>query len=526
MPITPTYPGVYIEEVSSGVRTITPVATSRTVFIGRTLRGPQNDPTKVQGFSEFERMFGALDVTLPLPYSVQQFFDHGGTEALIIRVANEDAKAATATVNNLPLKASGAGIWGKNLQVRIDLQVKPGADGSPRADLFNLFIRDSQTQFRESFLNLSVDANDSRYFETVLEEDSLLVRSNKPVDVPSIGRPGEHAALPEDGNRDPFGSADRFTPFGDDGLDGTDIDDNDIRGNEALKSGVFALEKWESEFNLVVVPPLTRNKDVSVETLGAVAGYCYRRRALLLVDSPADWDSIVAAERKVEDLRDAIGGSKRNAAVFFPRLKMPDSRRENRTAIFPPSGAVAGICARTDATRGVWKSPAGIEAGFNGVTEFSVKMTDGENGRLNPLGVNCLRYLPGGIGNVVWGSRTLDGSDRLASEWKYLAVRRFALFLEESLFQGTQWVVFEPNDEPLWSQIRLNIGAFLHGLFRQGAFQGRSPREAYFVRCDKTTTTQTDINRGIVNIEVGFAPLKPAEFVIIKISQIAGEIET
>jgi len=144
---------------------------------------------------------------------------------------------------------------------------------------------------------------------------------------------------------------------------------------------------------------------------------------------------------------------------------------------------------------------------------------------LNLLGVNCLRTFPV-FGNVVWGARTLAGADHLASEWKYIPVRRLALFIEESLFRGTKWVVFEPNDEPLWAQIRLNVGTFMHNLFRQGAFQGTTPREAYFVKCDKETTIQNDIDRGIVNILVGFAPLKPAEFVIIKISQIAGQIQT
>ena len=180
--------------------------------------------------------------------------------------------------------------------------------------------------------------------------------------------------------------------------------------------------------------------------------------------------------------------------------------------------------ARTDAERGVWKAPAGQEADDRGRRpELAVTLTDRENGQLNPLGVNCIRTFPV-IGNVVWGARTLDGADALASEWKYVPVRRLALFLEESLYRGTQWVVFEPNDEPLWAQIRLNVGAFMQNLFRQGAFQGTTPREAYFVKCDKETTTQNDINLGIVNILVGFAPLKPAEFVIIRIQQMAGQV--
>jgi phage tail sheath protein FI len=172
----------------------------------------------------------------------------------------------------------------------------------------------------------------------------------------------------------------------------------------------------------------------------------------------------------------------------------------------------------------VWKAPAGTEASLSGITSLATSLTDGEQGFLNPKGINVLRNFPV-YGPVVWGARTLAGNDDRGSEWKYIPVRRLALFLEESLYRGTQWVVFEPNDEPLWAQIRLNVGAFMHDLFRQGAFQGLSPRDAYFVKCDKETTTQNDINKGIVNILVGFAPLKPAEFVIIKIQQIAGQVQ-
>jgi phage tail sheath protein FI len=170
----------------------------------------------------------------------------------------------------------------------------------------------------------------------------------------------------------------------------------------------------------------------------------------------------------------------------------------------------------------VWKAPAGTDAGLSGVQALKAKLTDGQNGLVNPLGVNALRTFLG-PGTVVWGSRTLAGADSLASEWKYIPVRRTALFLEESLYRGTQWVVFEPNDEPLWAQIRLNVGAFMNQLFRQGAFAGTTPREAYFVKCDSETTTQDDVNLGIVNIAVGFAPLKPAEFVVIRIQQLAGQ---
>jgi phage tail sheath protein FI len=181
--------------------------------------------------------------------------------------------------------------------------------------------------------------------------------------------------------------------------------------------------------------------------------------------------------------------------------------------------------ARTDTQRGVWKAPAGLDASLNATQGLQANLNDAENGTLNPLGINCLRFF-GDSGRVVWGARTLRGADQLADDYKYVPVRRLALYIEESLYRGTQWVVFEPNDEPLWAQIRLNVGAFMHGLFRQGAFMGQTPKDAYFVKCDKETTPQDQVNLGIVNIIVGFAPLKPAEFVVIQIQQMAGQIET
>jgi phage tail sheath protein FI len=179
--------------------------------------------------------------------------------------------------------------------------------------------------------------------------------------------------------------------------------------------------------------------------------------------------------------------------------------------------------ARIDSSRGVWKAPAGTEADLRGITGLEYKFTDEDNGVMNPHAINTLRSFPNGIVN--WGARTMDGDDDFGSEYKYIPVRRTALYIEESLYRGLKWVVFEPNDDPLWAQIRLNVGAFMHDLFRQGAFQGKTKQEAYFVKCDSETTTQNDINLGIVNIWVGFAPLKPAEFVILTLQQMTGQIQ-
>jgi hypothetical protein len=256
--------------------------------------------------------------------------------------------------------------------------------------------------------------------------------------------------------------------------------------------------------------------------VAAAEAYCEGRRAFMIVDIPQtvpDPPGMQAWMAANDSLRD------KNAAVYFPRTLVPDPLNAFRLRNLAASGTMAGLYSATDASRGVWKAPAGTEVVLRNVPQLAYLETDGENGTLNPLGIDSLRTFPV-FGTVSWGARTLDGADLLSSEWKYIPVRRFALFLEESLYRGTKWVVFEPNDEPLWAQIRLNVGAFMHDLFRQGAFQGTTPKEAYLVKCDKETTTQTDIDHGIVNILVGFAPLKPAEFVIIQIQQLAGQIET
>ncbi len=239
----------------------------------------------------------------------------------------------------------------------------------------------------------------------------------------------------------------------------------------------------------------------------------------MLVDAPANWTRATASTAAYSAIERSY------AALYFPRLLLPDPLQENKLRDFAPCGVVAGIYARTDAARGVWKAPAGIDANLQGVMGLFINgspgtLSDDDIGVLNPMGVNSLRGLPT-IGQVVWGARTLDGADVFSSQWKYVPVRRLALFLEESLFRGTQWVVFEPNDDPLWAQIRMDVGAFMQTLFLQGAFQGSSPNDAYFVKCSSETTTQTDIDNGIVNIVVGFAPLKPAEFVVLQIQQIS-----
>jgi len=314
---------------------------------------------------------------------------------------------------------------------------------------------------------------------------------------------------------------------GTDGDDGIDPDVASFEGNGVDQNGMHALDPVDI-FNLMVIPRDEALDDTAMRTLyGRAATYCRSRRAFLVIDSPAAWTNaqsgladVVQDSSMIATLRGALGSAKDHSAVFYPRLQI---RVNGLLRTIGAGGAIAGLMARTDASRGVWKAPAGIDAGLNTVSGLEVVLTDAQNGVLNKQGVNSIRVLPNGS-IINWGARTMDGDDDTGSEWKYIPIRRLALFLEESLYRGTRWVVFEPNDEPLWANIRLNINAFMMSLFRQRAFQGSSPQEAFYVRCDKTTTTQDDRNKGIVNIEVGFAPLKPAEFVVIKIQQIAGDL--
>jgi phage tail sheath protein FI len=533
MPSALTYPGVYIEEVPSGVRTITGVATSITAFIGRARRGPVNESVRVQSFAEFSRLFGGLWQPSTMSYAVSQFFRHGGADALIVRVFNGGIASNTATLSlatsgggSLVLEAASPGTWGNRLRVSVDSNT---SDPTNLPGEFNLLVEEldqpggSNVVASELHRNLVTDTAGARFVDNLLAEQSALVRvrtsssdDTRPTDVSDLAV------------ANPDGTATGAGTLGDDGGDLTDSQVVPTNATEiANREGMYALEAADL-FNLLCIPPLTRADDIAAGTWANAARYCQERRAMLIIDPPSSWqDTSDAADTStgVNSIRSTVGNDlARNTAVYFPRLRMPDPLAENRLADFAPCGAVAGIIARTDSQRGVWKAPAGLDASFSGVQGFTYTMTDGQNGIINPLGLNGLRSFPV-AGNLVWGARTLAGADLLASEWKYLPVRRLALFLEESLFRGTQWVVFEPNDEPLWSQIRLNVGAFMQNLFRQGAFQGSSPRDAYFVKCDSETTTQNDIDRGIVNILVGFAPLKPAEFVVIKLQQIAGAIE-
>jgi Bacteriophage tail sheath protein len=705
--IATTYPGVYVEEIPSGVRTITGVATSITAFVGRARRGPVNKATTINNFGDFERIFGGLWEEYPMSYAVRDFYGNQGRQAVIVRVihpnvGNEDpaddarnaaqdvadaaagavagaanaqtvvdaakaeaaknvseprksaaeavvAKAvaaaaaggatpqavadaaaaavkgaaaaaladfpvrASVTLGGLVLEAESEGEWGNRLSVRVDYGVTKDNKEAQRvasvdaADLFNLAIFDAATGRRETYLNTSLKTG-RRQLDKLLENDSHLMRvagklpedGKRPpdTDTPAIEAAksvSDAAAAAVAGAADPKAVADaakakaedgankeeprktaaqgvataakdeaakpsatkqsvadaakkaaddvgKKPPFSVDpdprsiaaagGADGGELDADDVVSGEGLedkKKGLFALEDTDM-FNLLCIPEDSRGgfsatTDYPGSVYAAALEYCVRHRAMLLVDPPGEWGEVADITGQSLTELGLAGVNARNAALYFPRIKEADPKRSGQIDTFVPSGMLAGVMARTDTQRGVWKAPAGTDASLDGTIGLAANLTDDENGLINPLGVNALRAFPI-FSRVVWGARTMRGADQAADEYKYVPVRRMALFLEESLYRGLKWVVFEPNADPLWASIRLNVGAFMHNLFRQGAFAGTTPSKAYFVRCDGETTTQNDIDLGIVNVVVGFAPLKPAEFVVLQIQQIAGQIET
>jgi phage tail sheath protein FI len=742
MATTPTYPGVYIQELPSAVHPITGVATSIGAFVGYTARGIDNRAEQIFSFADYERLFGGLASDSELSYAVQQFFTNGGTQAYVVRVPRSGAKGAQVVFNSLTFTALSSGIWADG-KLLLDVDYN-GVDRVTDPTALNLTVTSLVDGTVESFPNLSLKNSFNNYIANVVNDPdngsklvSVQVGSPAPAAAPAVtglvgkslviaavnnslaGSPlvtgtvklvagsatvagsggGFSTAALQPGQWLVFGSdttqtlyqiatikngttlilttpyrgapantstvnisntaanndygvqlfvtspatqpqplpisikvfsnttqlpqtvsglaaqlqkainaalavqmpgasvqasvflsgtdqairvnalipqnpdavltviaptaasglADASKPLGLStgaanvghyalgtgngtatgwngqqtssplGSDGSGLPgNNELIGDPAAFSGIYALEKVDL-FNLLSIPDATRATPGNPSALdpavdpnaiyGAAIALCDSKRAMLLVDCPPYVNAVTPA---VDWITSGLTVSNENGAAFFPRLRVPDPLNNYQLRTFAPSGTVAGLYARIDSTRGVWKAPAGTEATLAGVQSLVYKLSDAENGVLNPLGLNCSRTFPV-YGTVLWGARTLLGADADQSQWKYVPVRRVALFIEESLYRGTQWVVFEPNDEPLWSAIRLNVGSFMQNLFRNGFFQGSTPNEAYFVKCDSETTTQTDIDNGVVNIIVGFAPLQPAEFVVIKIQQMAGQ---
>ncbi|OKY74254.1 MAG: hypothetical protein BM485_14625 [Desulfobulbaceae bacterium DB1] len=643
-----TYPGVYVEEISSGVKPIEAAGTSTAAFFGVAERGPIGELKKIFNFTEFQTIYGGFLNGYFLAHAVFQFFNNGGTQCYVGRVAS-GADTASVTLldrggsaqNSMTIAARSAGAWGNRLMAIVD-----STRADDPANDFNLTVfqdnpkPDEAPLLVEAYENLSMNPASPEYAPTVINSSSKHIRiavntgnSNQ------IAGYSQSAPLTLGGdllganqrkfriniNNDGYRTVDLTAALA--GADVSDLDDiraaiqstiramtplrestpanaytvtvtiqsttmlritsgntsagskveiaaaadplenaagalrlgkrnggSEVYGSSAMRpqntpaedyfylgddtvSGAVSAVQLGGDGTL----PLTDNdytsalswldtiRDVSLIAVPGIGSPAVADAGMNYCGNRPLSDCFYIADMDRDDItledailyRDSINTPNSYGAVYFPWLKMLDPTGLSSEPIsVPPSGFAAGLYSRIDARRGVWKTPAGTEAVVGGAVGLVTDLTDIQQGTLNKQkkSVCVIRKFPGS-GIVLWGGRTLSSDP----EYKYIAVRRMAIMLRVSIYGGIQWTVFEPNDEELWSQIRLNIGSFMMTLFRQGAFQGSTPSQAFFVKCDSETTTQADIDLGIVNVLVGFAPLKPAEFVVVKISQKTGQ---
>ena len=656
---TYSYPGVYIEELASGVNAITGVATSIAAFAGWAAQGPTTQASLVQSWTDYTNQFGGLDARSLLGYAVNQFFANGGQQAYIVRLTQSAAIPGTAAgvtagavqiaagAGKLTLTAKSPGAWSSSYAIQITTvtgqaagtfnlnvvyapssnvlatvetfpnlvaatlapanisssnvtlavtgtagvpanglyrlsggtdgngvgvppskmasinitgltfdptaspskvtftaaatnglsltTVNPGVWGNnysvqfqPRPDDYTRFTlallyTDPTTQAQttvETYANLSLNPTDSqgRYLVNIIGEQSNFLNASMGATPLTITLAG---AVPSPPPQSGVGSV--SLSGGNDGAllapttsPGTATAFEAALNAAGTSTGGLQLLTTIPIFNLLCVPG-----EIDPATIASMQTFCVAERAFLIADCQSS-DTFATLQGGPSST--IMGNNAINSAFYFPWVNAFDPLL-SVTRPFPPCGFVAGLYAATDTSRGVWKAPAGIDTSLTGEAGLTTVLTDLQNGTLNTQAINCLRNFRA-YGDVIWGARTLRGSDQVGSQWKYVPIRRLALYIESSLYDGTQWVVFEPNDDTLWGQIRLNVGSFMQGLFLEGAFQGTTPSQAYFVKCDAENNPQASIDLGIVNVLVGFAPLYPAEFVVIQIQQLAGQTQS
>ena len=619
------HPGVYVQEVSSGVKPIEGVSTSTAGFLGKAEKGPLDRALMVTSFAEFQSVYGGFLSDSFLAQAALQFFNNGGTRLYVVRVAKNAATADISLgdrkgtpVKTITIAANSAGAWGNDLDIDVadgtrdpsnEFKIVVKRAGSVLETLDNLSIDPAKINFADNvaaansrFIRVTVDRTNNsnvagasvsgasaattlpagrRKFVININGDGQQTITigdtvGTGADIASSIQTAVRAATPLRSSTDPnafsgftaaFATGAYTLTSGTTGKSssvevsdassaeniaallklgktngGTEstgaailrpangsyhVGDNTVGGavisvtagsdgatpQEADFQSAFSLLDRVRDVNLLAVPGFGSKTMVDFGV-----GYCRLRGDCFFIgDMGVTDDTKEEAKSFVEGLtvKSSYG------AVYFPWLRAIDPTGISPEPIaLPPSGYVAGLYARTDGRRGVWKAPAGTEANVSGAVGVLKELTDAEQDTLNPIGANAIRMFPAS-GLVIWGARTL--STQSDPEYRYVPVRRMAIFLEQSILNGIQYAVFEPNDEPLWASLRLNITAFMLLQFRAGAFQGRTPNDAFFVKVDNQTTTQADIDAGIVNIIVGFAPLKPAEFVVLKLTQKVGQ---
>jgi hypothetical protein len=505
--VTPSKQALQVAEERGPDQSISRLATARTAFVGRTLRGPVNRPVFIKSFAEFQLVFGGLWQPSLLGYAVEQFFDNGGREALIVRVAN-GARSATLTLK--------AGEQALHLQA-----LRPGTREFLRAsvdfdniapdelEVFNLTVQrvraqgTGQVDDQEIFHRLSVTQTDERYFPTAIARSAL------------IRLVGEMPARRPDRTLDPAsGLATAYVNSNSDGDDGAPLTDYDLIGSSLEHTGVFALQQADY-FNFLCIPPLSRDRDVGPSALLVAARYCKERRALLIVDPPFMWQT---ADDALSGLRD-WNLSNENALMYFPRVLAHDKLRGHFES-FAPCGVVAGMLARCDEATPVWLSAEREEPILRPGFRPACLVGEDRRLRLASLGVNTLQAVRSAARMNV-RLRTLAAGNTANADWRYLSARRFALFILGSIEQGTRWVVAAGSSAEVADHVTVQVRAFFEGLHASGSFGTRRLEEAFFVICDERVNNSSALSCGEVRFVIGFAASRENEFHCFRISHSA-----
>jgi uncharacterized protein len=517
----PTYlsPGVYVEEVSSGSRPIEGVGTALAAFVGFTERGRANEPTLVTNWTQYTKAFGGFVDGAYLPQAVYGYFLNGGGAAYIVRIgangADEDGPDAAAVETGRLGQAARGELTTGGDRARPALRVRalaPGAEGNDLAvevaepgeaaeGSFKLLIK-RNGEVVETFDNVTAKRG-PHYVVTAVKERSKLIEIEE-VRGAAVLEPRQGDQVILAGGQPPAEPA--STP--------AVVSPTEYVGNTADRTGFAGLESIENVTMLAVPDLMSAYANGAIDSDGvkavqlAMIAHCeLMADRVAILDAPPGLGA-----QQVQDWRvDVTGYDSKYAALYWPWVKVMDPVR-GAPVMVPPSGHVAGVWARSDDTRGVHKAPANEV--LRGVIDLETNITRGEHDQLNPIAVNCIRSFPG-QGIRIWGARTLSSDP----EWRYLNVRRLFNFVEKSILTGTNWVVFEPNDRFLWGAVRRTITMFLRRVWRSGALFGRTPEEAFYVKCDEENNPPENRDAGILTVDVGIAPVKPAEFVVFRISQ-------
>jgi hypothetical protein len=503
-------PGVYVEEVSSGSRPIEGVGTALCAFVGFTERGPQHEPVLVTNWTQYTKAFGSFVDSAYLPHSVYGYFLNGGGSAYVVSIgALGDGEVTTDSPAALPAGGelvSGADNGKPAFTVRALAEGAPAQDISVEVtdateagdDTFKLVVSQGGDAV-ETFDNLTTKRGATNVV-TVVRQQSKLIRIEEPkTGSVAVPRKGSRVLLAvDDPPRLPQVTPDAYA------------------GDAGARTGFAGLETIEDVTMLCVPDAMSAYQAGVIDDEGlkaihlAMIAHCeLMGDRVAILDPPPG-----LGPQKMKDWRvDFAGYDSKYATLYYPWVKVMDPLH-GKPVFLPPSGHMAGIWARTDSTRGVHKAPANEVV--RGVISLESGMTRGEHDQLNPVGVNCIRTFPG-QGIRVWGARTLSSDP----EWRYLNVRRLFNFVEKSILLGTNWVVFEPNDRYLWERVQRTISAFLRRVWRSGALFGGTPEQAFYVKCDAENNPPENIDVGILTVDVGISPVKPAEFVVFRVSQLA-----